>query len=109
VAQPLLEGEQLSRAVGDEPMVLDRPVAAASWPSGRRRKTTGGAHASVREMKGEGRVGRPKATGPADQWADAGRGEVEACRGEEREGRPAGLTGPKAKWAGKASQAESEK
>jgi hypothetical protein len=51
--------------------------------------------------------GRPG--GPADQWADAGRGEVEACRGEEREGRPAGLAGPKAKWAGKASQAESEK
>jgi hypothetical protein len=26
-----------------------------------------------------------------------------------REGRPAGLAGPKAKWAGKASRAESEK
>jgi hypothetical protein len=34
---------------------------------------------------------------------------VEACRGEEGEGRPVGMAGPKAKWAGKASRAESEK
>jgi hypothetical protein len=51
---------------------LDRPVAAASWPSGRRRMTKGGAHASVRERKGEGRVGRPKDTGLADRWAGVG-------------------------------------
>jgi hypothetical protein len=38
-----------------------------------------------------------------------GRGEVEVGRGEEGEGRPAGLAGPKAKWAGKASRAESKK
>jgi hypothetical protein len=35
--------------------------------------------------------------------------EGEADRGEEGEGRPAGLAGPKAKWAGKVSRAESEK
>jgi hypothetical protein len=54
--------------------VLDRPVAAASWPSGQRRKTRGGAHTSVRERKGKGRVGRPKVTGPADRWAGVGEG-----------------------------------
>jgi hypothetical protein len=40
----LLEGEQLSRAAGGEPAVLDQSVAAVSWPSGRRRKMRGGAH-----------------------------------------------------------------
>jgi hypothetical protein len=34
---------------------------------------------------------------------------VEAGRGEDGEGRPVGLAGPKDKWAGKASRAESEK
>jgi hypothetical protein len=53
-------------------MALDRPVAAASWPSSRRRKTRGGAYTSVRERKGEGWVGRPKATGPVDRWANVG-------------------------------------
>jgi hypothetical protein len=38
-----------------------------------------------------------------------GRGEVEAGLGEEGEGRPVGLAGPKAMWAGNASRAESEK
>jgi hypothetical protein len=71
-AWPLLEGEQLGRAAGGEPAALDRLVVAASWPSGRRRKTRGGARASVRERKGEGRAGRPMATGPADRWASAG-------------------------------------
>jgi hypothetical protein len=63
----------------------------------------GRARALVRERKGEGRVGR-LTDGPA-----RGRGEVEAGRGEEGEGRPVGLADPKAKWAGKASRAESEK
>jgi hypothetical protein len=40
--------------------------------SSQRRKTRGRDHASVRERKGEGRVGRLKATGPADRWAGAG-------------------------------------
>jgi hypothetical protein len=48
MARPLLEGEQLDMAAGGE------PVVAASWPSDRRRKTRGGARASVRERKGEG-------------------------------------------------------
>jgi hypothetical protein len=39
----------------------------------------------------------------------AGPVEGEAGRGEEEKGRLAGPAGPKAKWAGKASQAESEK
>jgi hypothetical protein len=85
-------------------MALDRPMVAASWPSSWRRKTRGGARVSLRERKGEGRVGRPKATGPAQ-----GRGEVEAGWGEEGKGRPVELAGPKAKCVGKASQAESEK
>jgi hypothetical protein len=71
VARPLLEGEQLGRAARGELAVLDRPVATASWPSGRRRKTRGEARVLVRERKGEGRVGPPKATGPADRWAGA--------------------------------------
>jgi hypothetical protein len=56
-ARPLLEGEQLDRAARGEPAALDRPVAAASWPSGQRRKTRGGAHTSVRERDGLGRAG----------------------------------------------------
>jgi hypothetical protein len=72
-ARPLLEGEQLGRAAGGELAALDRPVAAAvaSWPSGWR-KMRGGARASARESTGEGRVGRLKATGPADRWAGVG-------------------------------------
>jgi hypothetical protein len=109
VARSLLEGEQLDRVAGGEPVVLDWPVAVASWPSSQRRKMRGGACASVRERKGEGRVGRPKATRPADRWAGAGERGV-GSRPRIGGGREAGgLAGPKAKWAGKASRAESEK
>jgi hypothetical protein len=76
VARPLLEGEQLGRAAGGEPVALDRPMVAASWPSGRRRKTRDGALTSVRERKGEGRVGRLTG-GPArgeGRWKRLGRG-----------------------------------
>jgi hypothetical protein len=49
---------------------------------------------------------RPKRSGGGVAcWADGG----EAGRGEEGEGRPVRLAGPKAKWAGKASRAKSEK
>jgi hypothetical protein len=71
-AQPLLEGEQLDRAAGGEPTALDRWVVAASWLIGQRRKARGGARASMMERKGDDRVGRPTATGPADRWANAG-------------------------------------
>jgi hypothetical protein len=54
---------------------------------------------------------RPGGQGPrgvGEGWP-AGPVEGEAGRVEEGEGRLAGLAGPKAKWAGKASRAESEK
>jgi hypothetical protein len=90
----LLEGEQLNRAAGGEPVVLDWPMAVASWSSSQRRKTRGGAHASVRERKGEGRVGRLKATRPADRWAGAGERGV-GSRLRRGGGREAGGAG----WA----------
>jgi hypothetical protein len=93
-AWPLLEGEQLARAAGGEVAALDWLVVATSWSSGRRRKTRGGAHASVRERKGEGRVGRSKATGPTDRWVGAGeRG------GGSGPGRGGGRAAGGASWA----------
>jgi hypothetical protein len=59
--------------------------------------------------RGKARWTGRKPLGRLTGWPTRGRGEVEADRGEEGEGRPAGLAGPKAKWADKASQAESEK
>jgi hypothetical protein len=77
------------------------PAAAASWPSGQRRKTNGGARASVREREGGRWAGssRPGGQGPrgvGEGWpagpveGEPGRGEDgEAGRGEEGEaGRP---------------------
>jgi hypothetical protein len=63
--------------------------------------------------EGERRTGpsRPGGQGPrgvGEGWP-TGPVEGEVGRGEEGEGRPAGLAGPKAKWAGKASRPESEK
>jgi hypothetical protein len=49
---------------------------------------------------------RPKRSGLG---RPAGPVEGEASRGEEGEGRPVGLVGPKAEWASKASRAESKK
>jgi hypothetical protein len=89
---------------------MREPMAAvAPCLSGWRRKMKGGACVS----EGERRTGpsRPGGQGPrrvGEGW-HAGPVEGEAGRGEEGEGRPAGLAGPKAKWAGKASRAESEK
>jgi hypothetical protein len=54
---------------------------------------------------------RPGGQGPrvvGEGWP-VGPVEGEAGQGEEGEWRPVGQAGPKAKWAGKASRAESEK
>jgi hypothetical protein len=93
VARPLLEGEQLGRAAGGGGVMAEQPEEEdEGW--------------GPRVIEGE-EGGRPG--GSADRWADAGRGEVEVGQGEEGEERPARLARPKAKWAGKASRAESEK
>jgi hypothetical protein len=56
---------------------------------------------------GPSRSGGQGPRGVGEGWP-AGSVEGEAGRGEEGEGRPAGLARPKAKWVGKASRAESE-
>jgi hypothetical protein len=45
---------------------MREPAAAASWPSGKRRKMKGGARALVREREGERRAGpsQPGSQGP---------------------------------------------
>jgi hypothetical protein len=80
-AWPLLDGEQLGRAAGGEPAVLDQPVA----------------HASMTERKGEGRVGR---RGGEGRWKHAGERRGKGGRWGWLGQRPSGLVrlaGPKAR------------
>jgi hypothetical protein len=97
VARPLLEGEQLGREAEGEPVALDRPVAAASWPSSRKRNMRGGPRASVREGKGEGRVGPRGGEGRLKRARERrGKGGRWGWLGQRPSG-PVRLAGPKAR------------